>query len=202
MIPIVSLILTYRYWILIPLTFLEGPIVAFIAGTLAAAGYFNPYILFVVFFVRDLTVDGACYALGRYAWKTAFVKRFLTRVGVTDMEINDIRPLWLKHPGSTMFFSKLSYGIAAGLMVVAGIIEMPFLSFLMWGSLIAVAHYGTLLVLGYYFGGTFGTVSNLLTKVSYIAIGIVAVAVAYYFFKRSMRKRLLEAELKEEALSK
>src|SRR3989338_6591219 len=45
-----QIILEYRYWILIPLSLIEGPIVAFVAGTLASVGYFNLYFLAVLFF--------------------------------------------------------------------------------------------------------------------------------------------------------
>lgn len=191
---IAQLIVEYRWWILIPLTFLEGPIVAFVAGTLASLGYFNVYLLFAIFFARDVSVDLGCYLLGRFAWRTAFVRRFLTRVGVTQEEIDDIRPLWANNPGKTMFFSKLSYGVAAGLIVVAGVVEMPLKKFMAWGAVIAVLHYGVLLVLGYYFGGAFGTVSQLLENISYVIGGIALVITAYYFFKRYMRRRLLRAE--------
>lgn len=193
-----QLIIAYRYWIIIPLTFLEGPIVAFVAGSLAALGYFNPYFLFVIFFVRDVSVDLFCYLLGRFAWHRAFVRRFLAKAGVTEEEIRDIRPLWLKNPGKTMFFSKLSYGVAAGLIMVAGVVEMPLSKFIAWGAAIAVMHYGVLLVLGYYFGGAFGSVSKILQNISYVIGGIFLVMTAYYFFKRYMRTRLLKEE-KEEA---
>lgn len=188
------LLLTYRYWILIPLCFIEGPIVAFIAGTLASLGYFNPYLLFAIFFVRDVSVDAACYFFGRFAGRTALAKRVLRKIGIDDMELEKIRHLWNRNAGKTMFFSKLSYGLAAGFIVVAGMVEMPFEKFLFWGSIIAVMHYGVLLVLGYYFGNSFGTVSKVLENAQYVIAGVILFVTAYYFFKRYIERRLRKEE--------
>src|SRR3989344_6373615 len=61
---LLPLIIEYRYLILLPLSFIEGPIIAFIAGMLANLGYFNLYVLAVFFLARDVSVDLACYYLG------------------------------------------------------------------------------------------------------------------------------------------
>ncbi len=189
-----GLIVAYRYWILLPLSFVEGPIIAFIAGTLASLGYFNVYILLVFFLIRDISVDALCYATGKYTAKTSFLRRWLHRLGITDEEMEDIRLLWNHHPGKTMFFSKLSYGVAAGLIIVAGMVEMPFNSFILYGSLIALTHYGTLLFLGYFFGSAFGTASAILEKIQYIVGGGIIIFTIYYFFKKYVTRRLQEAE--------
>ena len=189
------LIIEYRYAILIPLSFIEGPIVAFFAGTLASLGYFNIYILGIFFLVRDVTVDLLCYALGRFLGKKDFVHRFLHRIHIDEEDIINTRKLWHKHPGKTMFFSKLSYGVAAGFIVVAGMVEMPLNKFLFWGFLIAVMHYGTLLLLGFFFGVSFGgSFEKIFTNMQYVILGLAVLGTAYYFFKRSMGRRLREEE--------
>jgi membrane protein DedA with SNARE-associated domain len=78
-------LIEYRYWILIPLSVLEGPIAAFVAGTLASRGYFNPYLVYGIFIVKDCVVDGAYYYMGRFAGETALVARLLTRAHVRPM---------------------------------------------------------------------------------------------------------------------
>jgi membrane protein DedA with SNARE-associated domain len=67
-----ELILQYRYWILVPLSFIEGPLVAVIAGTLAAVGLFNIYFLLALFFVRDIMFDAVYYAIGYFGGNTNF----------------------------------------------------------------------------------------------------------------------------------
>ena len=192
---ILQTIIEYRYLILIPLSFIEGPIVAFFAGTLAAAGYFNVWVLAVFFLARDIIVDLCCYLLGAVGGSTGWVRKLIRRMGVTDEHLEDVRKLWHTHPGKTMFLSKLSYGVAAGFIVVAGLVRMPRKKFLKYGSLIAVLHYGTLLFVGYFFGAAFGgTIVSILDKIPYMLLGLSLMAVLYYFFKRYMSKQLKRAE--------
>ena len=191
----IELILEYRYWILLPLSFVEGPIVAFFAGMLAAGGYFNVWALAVFFFFRDIVVDLLMYAIGYFGSDAPWVHRLLRRFGVTDEHLKEVRALWHAHPGKTMFLSKLSYGVAAGFIVVAGLVRMPLKAFLKYGSIVAVLHYGVLLVVGYFFGATVGTTFvTILERIPYVILGLSTLAVAYYLFKRSVSKRLEKAE--------
>ncbi len=197
--PILQSIIEYRYLILIPLSFVEGPIVAFFAGTLAAAGYFNVYILALFFLVRDIAVDLACYYLGYFGGQTAWIKKLIRRMGVTDDHLDEVRALWHTHPAKTMFLSKLSYGVAAGFIVVAGLVKMDIKKFVAYGALIAVAHYGVLLLVGYFFGASFGSsITGWLEKIPYIIGGLFLIATAYYFFKRYMSNKLAQAEAEAE----
>lgn len=192
---VTMLILEYRYWILIPLSFIEGPIVAFFAGTLAAAGFFNVWGLAAFFLARDIIVDLGCYYLGFFGAKASWIKKVLGKLGVTEDHLEEVRELWHAHPGKTMFLSKLSYGVAAGFIVVAGLVRMDIRKFITYGAIIAVLHYGLLLFVGFFFGATFGgTIVGLLEKAPYVIAGLSVLAVVYIFFKRYMNKKLIQAE--------
>jgi membrane protein DedA with SNARE-associated domain len=196
-----ELILQYRYWILIPLSFIEGPLVAFVAGTLASVGYFNMYFLAALFFVRDVGLDGVYYAIGHFGGRTAFAKRMLTKIGVTDDHLEEVRLLWAKRPGWTMFIGKLSYGIASAFIVVAGMVKMPLGKFFAYGSLVAVLQYGVLLFLGFYIGESFGgSVATIISNVQYV-IAAAAIAISgYYLFTWYMRSKFLKEEQEIEKL--
>ena len=191
---ITHLIEIYRYWILVPLAFIEGPIVAFVAGGMSSLGYFNPYIALAIFLIRDVLVDTLCYYIGHFAGEKSFTKRWLAKAGVGDEQIAEIHNLWLVHGGKTMFFSKLSYGLSAGFLIVAGIVAMPFRKFFAYAITVAVLQYGVLFVVGYYFINSFGTVANILDKIQYAVLGITLIATLYFAFKWYMRKRLIAAE--------
>lgn len=190
-----QIIIEYRYLILIPLSFIEGPIVAFFAGTLAAAGYFNIFALAAFFLVRDMLVDFGCYALGYWGSKARWLHKLLARMGVTEEHLEEVKRLWHKYPGKTMFLSKLSYGVAAGFIVVAGLVRMSLKQFLAYGFIVAVIHYGALLVLGYFFGASFGgTIVGILEKIPYILLVLSTLAILYFFFKRYVNRKLTQAE--------
>jgi membrane protein DedA with SNARE-associated domain len=193
---VTQLIIQYRYLILLPLSFIEGPIVAFFAGTLSAAGYFNIYFLAIFFLVRDVLVDFLCYLIGKFLGRKEFTHRWLNRIHINEEDIENVRYMWHTHPGKTMFFSKLSYGVAAGFIIVAGMVEMPIRKFLAWGTLIAITHYGALLLLGYFFGASFGSIAGIVENIQYVIGGLIVLGTVYYFVKKSINKGMKKEEEK------
>ena len=187
-----KLILEYRYAILLPLALIEGPIVAFVAGTLASLGYFNIYTLAIFFFVRDMAMDGLYYVLGYYGGRTSFVRRTLAKLHVTEEHLDGVRLLWEGHPLSTMFIGKLSYGVGSTFVVVAGIIKMRILTFFKYGAIVAITQYWSLLALGYFFGNSFGgKISNILQNMQYVIAVVGVVITIYYIFSWRMRRKLM-----------
>lgn len=192
---ITELILQYRYWILIPLSFVEGPVVAFVAGTLAAAGIFDLYFLAGLFFIRDVGLDGMYYAIGHFGGKTAFAERMLTKIGITDDHLEAVRLLWVRRPGMTMFIGKLSYGIASAFIVVAGMVRMPLSKFFKYGIIVAILQYGVLLFAGYYLGASLGgSIVQIINNVQYAIAFAAIVITGYYLFTWYMRKKFLKED--------
>ena len=192
---ITQLILQYRYWILIPLSFIEGPVVAFVAGTLASVGYFNMYFLAALFFVRDVGLDGVYYAIGHFGGRTDFAKRMLNKIGITTDHLEHVRVLWEKRPFWTMFIGKLSYGIASAFIVVAGMVKMPLGIFFKYGIIVAVLQYGVLLFAGYFLGASLGgDIVHIINNVQYV-IAFAAIAISgYYLFSWYMRTKFLKVD--------
>ncbi len=186
-----ELILQYRYLILIPLSFVEGPIIAFIAGTLASLGYFNIYGLAVFFFARDMIMDAFYYAIGYYGGRTKLAHRLLKKIGVEPEHLEGIRKLWERRAGMTMFFGKLSYGIASSFVVLAGTVHMPLRKFFGWGAIVAILQFWTLLALGYFFGTTFsGGATHIIENILYAIGGITLLASLYYLVTFYIGKRM------------
>ncbi|MBI4088311.1 hypothetical protein HY418_02935 [Candidatus Kaiserbacteria bacterium] len=187
------LILEYRYWILIPLSILEGPIVAFIAGTLASLGYFNVAALALFFLVRDVAMDGMYYSLGYFGKRLTIVQRTITRLGVREKHFEEVRVLWEHHAGKTMFLGKLSYGIAFSFIILAGFIRMSLRKFFFWGAVVAIVQYWTLLALGYVLGTSLaGVGAHVIQYFSYVVAAATIIASLYYVFGKRGRKKLLK----------
>ena len=191
-----ELILQYRYWILIPLTFIEGPVVAFVAGTLASLQYFNIYALAVLFFVRDIGMDAVYYALGHYGGKTGFALRMMKKLGIKEDHLDEIRAVWDKNPGKTMFIGKLSYGIAQAFIVLAGTVGMPLKIFFKYGIIVAIVQYGGLLALGFFFGSSLGgSAAKIITNIQYVIAGATLFISGYYIFSWYMRRKFYKEEV-------
>jgi membrane protein DedA with SNARE-associated domain len=187
------LLVEYRYWILIPLTFLEGPVVAFAAGTLASLGYFKLYELAVLFLVRDLLADTAYYCAGYFGRRSRAVRKALAWLKIEDANLDRIRERLLKHPIQTIFIGKLSYGVASTIIVGFGVIRMRYLTFMAYGVWVTVLQYGTLLALGFYYGVSLGArITSILDALEYLAAAVAVAAAVYYLFGRSVRDRLFK----------
>jgi membrane protein DedA with SNARE-associated domain len=194
------LIIEYRYLILIPLAIIEGPIVAFIAGTLATLGYFNIYELGIFFFVRDVAVDAIYYSIGYYGGKTTFAKRMLAKIKVTEDHLDGVRKLWEHHPLSTMFIGKLSYGVGSTFVTVAGMVKFRFATFFKYGAIVAIVQYWSLLALGYFYGNTFGgSIANVLSNIQYVIAALGIVVTIYYIFSWRMRSKFMKETEAEES---
>ena len=191
---ITPLIIEYRYWILVPLTFIEGPIVGFIAGALSRLGYFDPFIAFSIFIFRDVLVDGLWYWAGRYGGRTRPAAWMLRKVRITQEDLHAVRKLWDTRGFRTMFIAKLSYGIAQLFLVVAGIVEMPFKRYFKYALGVALVEYGGLFICGYVVGGAFGNIAGALSNIQWV-IAILALFIAgYYIFTHFMRRKALKEE--------
>src|SRR3989344_2510162 len=187
---ITHLLIEYRYWIIVPLSFVEGPLIAFVAGTLSFLGYFNPIIMFSILLARDIVLDTIMYAVGRFGGETRFARRMLTKIGVRSEHLEEVERMWERHGFRTMFISKLSYGVSAAFIIVGGLVRTPFRRFFFYGALVAGVQYGGLFLLGYFFGRALDTVSNVFTYLQYLILAASVVGIGWYIFTRFMRKEL------------
>lgn len=188
----IALILEYRYLILIPLSLIEGPMVAFIAGSLSALGYFSLLLLGIFFLARDIGMDALYYFSGYYGGDTRFAKKILKKLNI-DSDLSGVRKQWEMHPAKTLIVGKLSYGIAGAFIFIAGMIKMRKLTFFKYAALIAIIQYSSLLLLGYFFGNAFGgNITQILENIIYVITGLTLVISAYYILSWYFRKKFLK----------
>ncbi|MDP3771762.1 MAG: hypothetical protein Q8Q94_00085 [bacterium] len=195
---LLALVIQYRYAILFPLAFFEGPIVSFVIGMLIARGYFNVPLAYTILILGDLIPDTAYYLLGRYGERKTLISRYAAKIGIKENHFGAIRKLWHNHPGKTMFFSKLAYGLSTPFLVFAGVVGMPVKKFISYALPVTLIQYALLMALGYYFGGSFNIIAQSFKDIQIIIVAIIALAFGYYLLQCYMRKKLLQEEKKEE----
>lgn len=189
-----QLIVEYRYWILVPLAFLEGPIVAFSAGFLASLGYFNPFAVLGVLIGKDILLDAFFYYLGRWGNRGELIKRYSRKVGVTAEHWDIVDRLWDQHPWKTMFLSKVAYGLSYPFLVSAGLTNISYKRFWFYAIQISLLQYGLLMVLGYYFGNSYGFVAATFNGIQILLVILAGLSVLYYGFTLFMRRRMLHEQ--------
>lgn len=195
---ITGFILHYGYWILVPLAFLEGPIVAVNAGILSSLGYFNIFVVVAIFLFRDLSLDAVLYAVGHFGNRGDLVKRYAAKIGITEEHWSIVDRLWEEHPSKTMFLSKLAYGISAPFIISAGLSGMSYQRFWFYAIQVSLIQYGGLTLLGYFFGSSYNLIAAGVKGLELLALGAVVLSVGIFFFSKHMQRRLLAEEKKRE----
>lgn len=183
-----SLLLAYRYWVLLPLAIIEGPMLAFVAGILSSLGYLSLPLALCILVIGDIIPDTIFYVLGRYGSSYGFVGRITRKIGVTDDHMKDAESLWKNHPGKTMLMSKFAYGIASAFLFMAGAMRMPPLVFYGYSISISIIHYTAVMSVGYYFGSSILAAGNIVTIVELGIAGAALLISVYVGVMWYMRK--------------
>ncbi|MSR70688.1 hypothetical protein EXS62_01475 [Candidatus Kaiserbacteria bacterium] len=192
---IIALLEQYRYLVLFPLACFEGPILGFITGSLIPLGYFSPVPLLATLVLADVIPDIAYYFFGRWGKEKSLVERFGHKLRLTPERLETLRVLWHTHPAKSMMVTKFAYGLSTPLLIIAGLVHLPFSKFWKLSAALALLQYSVLMSLGYFFGGYFATVQSTLVRVEILVAAAVVVFGIYYFFTRSVSKQFLKKDL-------
>ena len=184
---IVALLEQYRYLILFPIACLEGPVVGFIAGTLIPLGYFSPVPLFVTLVFADVIPDCAYYFFGRWGKQKSLVEKIGPKLRITPERFDVVRALWHEHPFKTMAVTKFAYGLSTPLLITAGLVHLPFNKFWRYSAFLAACQYGTLMLLGNFFGGYFATVQSTIVRINILVAAAAVLFGLYYLLTKSVR---------------
>lgn len=185
---VMEILLTYRYWVLLPLAIVEGPMLAFICGILVSLGILSVPITLVILVIGDIIPDTVFYTLGRFWSDRPFVKRLALRIGVTDDHFADAQRLWREHPGKTMLMSKFAYGISSAFLFMAGLMRMTIIRFYGYSISISIAHYIVIMFVGYYFGASLMSAGEIVRIIEYGIAGLAVLISAYVTVMWYMRR--------------
>ncbi len=185
---LMSILLAYRYWVLLPLAIVEGPMLAFVCGVLISLGYLNAPTTLFILVLGDIIPDTVFYSLGRFWSDRPFVKRLAARIGVTDSHFDEAQRLWQEHPGKTMLMSKFAYGISSAFLFMAGLMRMHVYRFYGYSVSISVAHYIVIMTAGFYFGASLLAAGQVVQIIEYGVAGIALLVSAYVTIMWYMRK--------------
>ena len=164
----VALLIKYKYIALFPVAAFEGPVVSLIVGFLVRLGYLEFIPAFCILILGDIIPD-TIYSL--------------------------VEKLWKNHPKKTMFFSKVTYGLATPFLISAGLVKMPFKKFISYTIPITLFQFGTIMTIGYLLGHSYELATPYIKDATvgliFVAIFIIAI---YSFFVKYARKQISNME--------
>ncbi len=179
---IVQLLLAYKYLILFPLAFIEGPAVTIIAGFVSSLGIMNLWIALITVIIADLAADSMYYAIGRFG-REKFVERWGRFVGIDAKKAEYMEENFSEHVGKSLWIGKTTLVIGIAFLVTAGLIRYPYKKFMVINLAATSLKSLVFILIGFYFGHTF----NLLKRdLNYLMAGttIIAIALISLFFIR------------------
>lgn len=192
---IVELILQYKYAILLPIAFVEGPMIMFLSGTLYRFGYFELVPLYLTLLIGDLIADFFWYGLGYYASRP-LLKKYGHFLNITEEVFQKIEGLFHRHQNKILFISKITmgFGFALATLLAAGASRVPFKKYVLlnlFGGFIWTAF---LMALGYFFGNLYTKINQEFQLISIVA-AVVVISFALYGVRKYLRSRLLKGKI-------
>jgi len=183
---VVALLIQYKYWILFPISVIEGPIITMIGGALIALGQISALPAYLILILGDLVGDFAYYAMGRFG-RHRFIRKWGSRFGLTETRVQAVVDHFEKHPGKTLLFGKMTHAAGMVVLVAAGIANISLWKFLWYNFLGSIPKTLILVLLGYFFGEAYNQINTGLNYFSGVVM-IILVLVAGYFYMKNDNK--------------
>ena len=187
---IFSWIVTYGYFIILPVAIIEGPIITVIAAFLASQGYFNVFIVYPVGVAGDVIGDFLYYLVGKYA------KRFLVKhpkskfLGITEERITKLEHHFDRNSTKTLLFGKWTHSMGFATLLSAGAAEMPAGKFIWITFLGTVPKSLVFVLIGYFLGSAYQSINSYLGKTSLILFFVLLVGGMMYVYTSSKKSTI------------
>jgi membrane-associated protein len=155
------------------LPFLPGDSLLFAAGTFAAFGNLNPWLLFGLLATAAVLGDTVNYSIGHKLGERAYNSRF-----VKKEYLDRTHAFFQKHGGKTIFLARFVPIVRTFAPFVAGMGEMSYKYFITYNFVGGITWVGLFLSLGYFFGTMEFVQKNFETVI--IAIVFISVLPAVF----------------------
>lgn len=181
---VLAYLVDYRYFLIIPLTIIEGPIVMVLCGFLVRFGTFDLLPTYLALTFADLIGDIFWYCIGRF-WGIPFIKKFGHYFSITEDGMERATNLFHKHHNKILFISKITmgFGFALVTLITAGVAKVPFRKYLIFNVSGQLVWTGILLAMGYLFGNIYNLIDKGFRDVALVALAIIAIVLVYGFGK-------------------
>lgn len=188
---IIDWLLHYKYFVLFPITIIEGPIITVIGGFLSSLGHLNVIIVYLLVVLGDLVGDSIYYSIGRWG-KSGFIKRWGKYIGLNEERTGHLEGHFEKHSGKTLIIGKWSHAVGVVVLIAAGVAEMPFWRFI-WFNLVASMPKSLIFILiGFYFGQSYSRIGRYLDYAAISTIILTIALIAIYLVARKISSKYEE----------
>lgn len=188
---IINMIIQFRYVLLFPIVFVEGPIATVIAGFLSAHRYLNPLISYVVVSAADLSADVLYYVIGA-AGNGRWAEKMRAWLGLNEERLELLTGYFEKHSFKTFAAGKILHGPGVAVLIAAGMARVPLRKYLGYNTIVTLPKSFVLLIIGYFFGQLIRQLQQYfdLVALSLTVVSVVLVVVVILFWRWFNEDRL------------
>lgn len=182
--------MAYKYIILLPLATLEGPFVMMFSGSLIKLEYLSFWPAFVILMCGDLLADIWWYWVGR-TWGERFIRRFGKFFGITMAEVEKVKTIFHLRKNTILFVSKVTmgFGFAIAVLLTAGMVRIPFKTYLLMNGLGQIVWTGLLVAVGFFFGNFYQSLNSMFEQMTFIAGACILMWLLFRFARLHIRHR-------------
>ncbi len=178
-----------KYVLLFLGAIVEGPVLMLTSGFFFHLGQFSLVPMYFALVAGDFVADMVWYSVGRFGARQALDKygKFLR---VSPEAVLKIEGWFKKYHERILIISKLTmgFGFALAVLVMAGILRVPFKKYAAINLLGGFVWTGFLVTLGFFFGNVF-TLLTFPLKIVFLVIILLAVTVGIRALNRHLRNR-------------
>lgn len=191
---VVVLLQTYGYFLIFPIAFVEGPIIAVICGWLAGAGILDFAVAYMVLIAGNLAGDAFYYALGYWGGPAA-IKKWGHWFRLDLDKTVRLKKYFDDHGGKILLWAKIAPDLSATVILVgAGLARFNFWTFFVYGLMVEIPKTAILMLVGYFVVDAYQKIVNYFDYLgaifSLIWVVIIVLIVTYYW-RRSKKMRNL-----------
>ncbi len=188
---VVQWTLHHGYSIMFVAMLIEGPAITAAGAFVAALGYFDVWIVLFLSILGNLVPDVIYYAIG-YWGRKQLIDKYGHYFRITKERVAFIEQLAKNHAWKALTVIKLTSVLATPGLIIVGSARMPIKKYA-WICLAITAPSSLFfLVVGYYFGALYGTISIYFEKVEYLALAAILIFALIYFAWKKFNKKVTE----------
>ncbi|HFC7290330.1 TPA: DedA family protein [Neisseria meningitidis] len=169
-------------------------------GVISGMGYTNPHIMFAVGMLGVLVGDGIMFAAGRI-WRQKILKfKPIARI-MTPKRYAQVQEKFDKYGNWVLFVARFLPGLRTAVFVTAGISrKVSYLRFLIMDGLAALISVPVWIYLGEYGAHNIDWLMAKMHSLQsgiFIALGVLAAALAWFWWRKRRHYQLYRAQLSE-----
>jgi membrane protein DedA with SNARE-associated domain len=190
---IFDLLIEYRYFLLFPITIIEGPIITVMAGYLSHLGLFNIYAVYCIVVIGDLVGDIIYYLIGKNG-RLQIIDKWGHYFGIHRKNVLEMEKIFENHSFKTLFFGKFTFGIGGIIIIAAGAAKVPITKFIFYSIIGTLPKSFLLILAGTFIGSAYLQISKYFDYTAIVSILLAIIILAGYYFIQRYAKRYIKKE--------